>query len=110
MRQQIDDGVLLSVGESQALRSEILDAEVRHHEEIDRLNEQLSRAKADYQTILKRVPSAQPVVQADEKTDLTASQIDLLGKLSSAGGEMTMESIASYSGADRVQRQFDIGS
>jgi hypothetical protein len=107
LRQQIENETLLTVEESRRIRDDIVRAERKHREELDRLNEELTRFKSTINSGDVFHKSDGPLSESVPLLEKT--QIELLLAIEKVGGKATEASIIESSSQSKVRTEFDLG-
>lgn len=109
LRRKIEDETPLTIEESRKLRTDALQSEYRHKEELDRLNAELTRTKEQLEKLASTsLPSAKEVPPPIQIT-LESSQVELMKNLEKIGGKATQSHVLSISGLPKVKTEYDLG-
>jgi len=109
IRRLIEDETPLTIEDSRQLRAEVLLADYKHKDELDKINAELARAKDQLDAL--RSASAAPASATTEKPEptLEPSQLALMGQLETFGGKATNELLLGRSGRSKVKTEYDLG-
>lgn len=109
LRRQIADETPLTLEESRQLRAEVFAVDTRHREEVDRLNAELSQAKA---AMLNREGSSATDDSSGPmaiRPNLSPSQLKVLGLLREVGGQALHKELMPPNLSERVGAEYDLG-
>jgi hypothetical protein len=108
-KQRISEETPLTLEESRRLRTEYVEAERRHVEIVQRLNEEIARLNEAVEARGKKnelIPLTGPEKFYDK---LDETQLELLRLLEKTGGESTETDLVQQSPDTRVKTEFNIG-
>lgn len=111
LRRKIEDETPLTVEDSRRLRAELRQAEQKHRDELDRMAQELARAREQLEKLQPQALDVSPKTEHSPKIRprLTSSQRDLLLKLERTGGKATHAALVTKGGQAKVQAEFDLG-
>lgn len=111
LRRKIEDETPLTIEDSRRIRAEVLQAEQKHREEIDRMAQDLTRAREELEKIKPATVSAPPKLATPPKISplLESGQRELLRKLERQGGKASREVLLPKTGQAKVRTEFDLG-
>jgi predicted DNA-binding transcriptional regulator len=111
LRRAIENETPLTLEESRRLRAEMLEAEEKHRGELDRMAQELARAREELEKFKPEPPSPSPRLMPPPRVPpvLEPSQRELLRLLEKLGGKTPHGALMEKSGLPKVRAEFDIG-
>lgn len=112
LRQKIEDETLISVEESRSVRSQLIAIEATYHQEVDRLNEEISRLRAMLKSAAESTVNQYNIdttSEASHEPDLTPGQVKLMGALYRLNGQGAFARLRLEVNQPVIEMEFNIG-
>lgn len=109
IRRLIENETPLTIEDSRKIRAQVLEADLRHKNETDNLNTELTRTKDLLEKSLQSNVISSASVDAKKTSILEPSQLKIMQRLAELGGKVLRRSLISQNGQSKVKNEYDLG-
>ena len=109
IRRLIENETPLTIEDSRIIRAQVLEADLRHKNETDNLNTELTITKNLLEKSLQSNVNSSASLDETKTSILEPSQLKIMQRLAERGGNALYRSLISQNGQTQVQNEYDLG-